>query len=292
MAWILSAFADEAGESTDEQIAALNRAGIDHIDPRSVDGHNIVELPVDLARQVKARYDQAGIRVNMYGSPIGKIDIADDFQTDVKRLEHLAKMRDVFGSNKVRIFSYYNNDGAPEADWKAESTKRLIELAKLADKLDLVLYHENEKHIFGDYVRNVAVLRDEVHASHSERFKMIFDFDNYNQSGEDVWAAWQELRDTTEAIHLKESMRQADGSYQHVPAGTGDGRVPEVLQDAAELRFDGPLTREPHLAHSAAVMATGPSGQANQSLKDMSPADCFQVAADHAINLIKQVGKR
>lgn len=292
MQWTLSAFADEAGESTQHQIDALRRAGIDHIDPRNVDGMNITELPVEQAKAVRAKYDEAGVKVNMFGSPIGKIDIADDLDIDRAKLEHLEKMAEVFDCRAVRIFSYFNNHGAAEHEWRAESLKRLNALVEMAGKLDLVLYHENEKHIFGDPVRRVTVLRDEIHHKHGDRFKLIFDFDNYNQSGEDVWAAWQELGATTEAIHLKESKRQPDGGYQHVPVGTGDGRVAEVLADCAQRGWVGPLTLEPHLAHSAAVMATGPSGQANQALADMGPADCFQVAAEAATKLLQDVERR
>jgi sugar phosphate isomerase/epimerase len=292
MPWTLSAFADEAGQSTDEQIAVLKQTGIDHIDPRNVDGFTITELPVDRAREVRARYDEAGIKVNMFGSPIGKIDIADDFEADVKRLEHLAPLAEVFDCRAVRIFSYFNAHGAAEHEWRAAALERLNKLVDLAEKLDLVLYHENEKHIFGEPVRRVTVLRDEINARRGDRFKMIFDFDNFNQAGEDVWEAWRELGPTAEAIHLKESKRQPDGSYQHVPSGTGDGHVPEVLADLAERGWEGPLTLEPHLAHSAAVLATGPSGAANQAMSDLTPVECFELAADAAKKLLADVGKR
>ena len=42
----LSAFADEAGGSSDAQIEALGRAGLTEIDVRSIDGHNICDLPI------------------------------------------------------------------------------------------------------------------------------------------------------------------------------------------------------------------------------------------------------
>ena len=49
MTWTFSAFADEADQSIDTQINALNEAGIAYIDPRSVDGINISELQPDHA---------------------------------------------------------------------------------------------------------------------------------------------------------------------------------------------------------------------------------------------------
>jgi len=291
MAWTLSAFADEASQSIDEQISVLNEAGIDHVDLRNVDGTNIVELPADHAERVRQKLDAGGIGVCMFGSPIGKIDIADDFETDLQRLRHLGEMKKVFGPQAVRIFSYFNRNGADDSAWRAESLRRLHRLAELAEELDLVLYHENELGIYGGRLADICTLRDEVHRQHPERFKLIFDFDNFNQGGEDVWANWVELRDTTDAIHIKESKRKPDGGHQHVPAGEGDGYIPEILADLAERGWEGPLTLEPHLARSEAVLATGAHGEANEQLADMTPQQCFQVAAKAARKLIQDVAR-
>jgi len=291
MGWILSAFADEAGDRVDEQIRALSEASIGYIDLRSVDGTNIVELPVEQAEAVKAKLDAAGIGVCMYGSPIGKIDLADDFEIDVKRLEHLGAMKQVFGAQAVRLFSYYNRAGQDMAAWKAGAVDRLRRLVEIAERHDLVLYHENELGIYGGPGDAVAELRDAVHAEAPQRFKLIFDFDNFNQNDEDVWSTYAMLREAIGALHLKESKKQSDGSYQHVPAGEGDGQMPRVLSDLASRGWDGPLTLEPHLARSAAVLATGPHGAANQSLADLSPFDCFQVAAKAARKLLADVGR-
>lgn len=292
MAWVLSAFADEAAESTDDQIKVLQEAKIDHIDLRNVDEVNIVELPIDHAKQVKEKLDAGGVSVCMYGSPIGKIDLADDFEIDVKRLKHLGELKKIFGAEKVRIFSYFNKErGADQDTWQRESVERLTELSKLAGDLGLVLYHENEIGIYGGPLDTVCALRDQVHAKFADTFKLIFDFDNFNQNGDDVWEDWVELRDAIGAIHLKESKRQEDGSYQHVPAGDGDGYIPEILADLAERGWEGPLTLEPHLARSKAVLATGPHGSANAALGDMSQTEVFQVAAQAARKLIGDVGR-
>lgn len=292
MKWPVSAFADEAGGTIEEQIEALNNAGLDRIDVRNVNGHSIIALPLDEAEAIRKKLDAAGITVAMYGSPIGKIDITDDFQVDLGRLEHLIKLKPILGCNAVRMFSYFNRkENLPHDQWQAKVLGNMKALIELAASHGMVLYHENERHIFGDLIKDVAVLRDECRDAAPDTFKMIFDFDNYNQSGEDVWEAWQTLGDTSDAIHLKESKKQPDGGYFHVPVGTGDGHVQRILQTLADRGWTGPLTLEPHLSHSAAVMATGPSGQSDQALKDMTPAETFQVAADAAIGILKDVGR-
>jgi sugar phosphate isomerase/epimerase len=292
MNWILSAFADEAADGAEGQIAALLEAGIDHIDVRNADGHNISNMPEDYARTMARKLEAAGIRVCMFGSPVGKIDIADDFEIDVQKMRHLGRMKQIFNADKVRIFSYWNKKGpAEEAVWRKVALERLHRLSDLAGELGLVLYHENELGIFGDYVRRVAILRDEIHAKHPGQFKLIFDFDNFNQCGEPVADAWAKLGPAIEAIHLKESRKGPDGTFQHVPAGQGDGRIPQVLADLAARGWNGPLTLEPHLARSAGVVATGAHGMPNQSLKDLTPAQCFQIAAKAAKELLRQVGR-
>jgi len=283
MAWILSGFPDEACADIAGQIKVVQNARLSHTDLRGVDGGNIVDVPVERAKVIKAQLDEAGLGVNMFGTPIGKIDLADDFQIDIDRLNHVAELADVFGCRAVRVFSYYNQANAPFVAWGKESLRRLGELKARATDLGLVLYNENERHLFGDRADEIIVINDALRDGVT--FKAIFDFDNYNQSGDDVWENWLKLRDATDAFHLKES----DKTGQHVPMGEGAGYAREILADARERGWEGPLSLEPHLAHSPAVMATGPSGQSNQKLADLAPTECWAFAADVARKLLADI---
>ena len=118
MPWTLSGFADEAAADIDGQIVACRRGGLAHLDLRNVNGHNITQLPLDLASDVAAKLRAAGIAVAMYGSPLGKIDITDDFATDLAKLEHLGKLKPILGCSAVRIFSYYNRTKQPLDSWR------------------------------------------------------------------------------------------------------------------------------------------------------------------------------
>lgn len=283
MTWKLSAFTDEAGESCEAQIEAAQNNGLKRLDLRAMDGFNCTVMPIEHAKGVAEKLKAANLEVGMFGSPLGKIDIADNMNTDIGKLEHLAELAPILGCHSVRIFSYYNKENRPHDFWQMESLSRLSLLQKRARELGLVLYHENERHIYGDLcedVLQIATLRD------GKSFKLIFDFDNYNQSGEDVWENWQKLHDKTDAIHLKDST----ATHEHVPAGQGNGRVREILADALARGWSGPVIVEPHLSHSGAVAATGPSGAANQAFSAMAPHESFKVALDAAHQLLKDVG--
>lgn len=286
MTWILSGFADEAADTIDDQIRVIQNAGLTHIDPRLFNSNvSIVDIDEAFARDVKSKLDAAGISANMLGTPIGKIDITDDFQMDLDRLDRVAKTAEMLDCRDIRVFSYFNKTCKSAGAWRDESIKRLATLKDRAKGHGLVLFNENELHLYG---AEVAHVRDIANELRDDAFKMIFDFDNYNQTGEDVWLAWETLRDVTDAFHLKES----DKDCQHVPIGEGAGRSREILTDALQRGWDGCLSLEPHLAHSPAVVATGHHGQANQKLADLSPPQCWQFAAETAKRLISDVGAK
>ncbi len=280
--WTLSAFSDEAGDTLDAQIKAAQRANLKFVDLRSLDGFNISVFPTENASDAKAKLDEAGLGVQMFGSPLGKIDIADDFDIDLKKLRHLGELAPLFDCHAVRIFSYFNKHEAAKSEWEAIALDRLGQLRDEAKALGLKLYHENERHIFGDLghdVKKLAELRN-------ENFATIFDFDNFNQSGEDVWGTWELLSDVTDSIHLKDSTTE----NQHVPVGQGNGQVERILRDAVSRGWSGPLAVEPHLSHSKAVAATGPSGVRNEAFSAMSSADSFHIAVETAQELISRIG--
>ena len=85
--FILSAFADEAGDSLSEQIAALKENEIRLIEPRSFDKRNVITLSNEELLSIRVALDEAGIKVGSLGSPIGKFSIDEDFDAQLESLE-------------------------------------------------------------------------------------------------------------------------------------------------------------------------------------------------------------
>lgn len=246
----LSAFADEAASSTEEQIAALLEAGIRYIDPRKLDGHVITDLPLAHTEAVRRLYDDAQIQVSMFGSPIGKTDITDDFDLELERLDHLGRLAPILGCRAVRIFSFHNRENLPHDRWRESSLDRLKRLKDRAASLGLVLYHENEGGVFGESSENVlaiAALRDDV-------FRLIYDFANYLRTGEPGTETWRKLEPVTDAFHLKD--KQTDGT--HVPIGQGDTSADVILSSAIASGWSGPMTLEPHLFLNDSALRENP----------------------------------
>ncbi|QQE13501.1 sugar phosphate isomerase/epimerase [Planctomycetota bacterium] len=279
---ILSAFTDEASSSIDAQITAAQRANLTHLDLRSIDDYNITNLPPYVAKEIAAKLKAANLSVCMFGSPIGKIDINDDLNIDIEKLNHLADLAPILGTNKVRIFSYYNNANLPKDQWQAEAMHRLHQLSLVAEKRDMVLYHENESDIFGDHPDDIVT----ISSLRSDNFKLIYDFANFLRTSATPDESWSKLKSITDCFHLKD--QKLDN--QHTPIGLGDTNSPAILTEAITNGFTGPIIVEPHLTHSEAVLATHSTGTGDLSLASLPPAETFHIAVTTAQQLLTDAG--
>ena len=230
----LSAFADEASADFAGQIRALREERIPYIELRGLDGKNVSELTDEEAERYAAMLEEGGIRVWAVGSPLGKIGIEDDFEAHLRTAERVFRLAHIFGTEKVRVFSFFTD--TPEKD-EERVIARMIRMKELADGCGVRLYHENEKHIYGDTAARCDTLLRRVPG-----LECVFDPANFVQCNEDIPAALALLRSRVGYYHIKDALF-AGGEV--VPAGFGDGHVGEVIGGIAG---DTVLTLEPHLA--------------------------------------------
>ena len=138
---------------------------------------------------------------------------------------------------------------------------KLRQFIRIAEKHDVVLLHENEKGIYGDTGARCKLLFDRLACPH---FKAAFDFANFVQCEQDTAECWELLHDQIAYIHIKDAL---PGCLLNVPAGTGLGKIPELLRRAfCEEGYHGFLTLEPHLAMFD-FFAPGAKGGESQKLQ-------------------------
>lgn len=229
----LAAFADEAGQSADCQIRALQRCGIGLLEIRGVDGKNVSDLTDREAEAYAEMFADAGIRVWSVGSPIGKIRITDDTDAHMEKFRRTLRTAKILGADKIRIFSFY------EA-YKAEPVvfSLLGEMVKAAEAAGIILCHENEKQIYGDTLARVMRLRENVPG-----LQFVYDPANFIEVGEDPAATLSAFHDKTLYFHIKDVIAETG---EIVPAGFGDGRIAELI-DRIPTEGETVLTLEPHL---------------------------------------------
>jgi len=233
----LCAFADEADAQIDMQIKALNDNGIPFLELRGVNGKNISELTTDEAIALRKQLDNGNVSVWSIGSPIGKINITDDFEPHFELFLHVLELAKILGASCIRLFSFYMQ-GSESDTYQDEVFKRLARFSDAAKGSGITLCHENEKGIFGDIADRCAAIHKQF-----RNIKAIFDPANFVQCGQDTLGAWALLEPYVHYVHVKDAL--SDGAV--VPAGHGDGHLKEII---AQFGANGGevLSIEPHLS--------------------------------------------
>ena len=237
--FVLSAFADEAGSTLDEQIDALKSNGIDYIEPRKINGKGVLELSDEELINTKHKLDEAGIKVNSLGSPIGKYPIDEDFAPHLEDFKRALKVCEVFDTKFMRMFSFFV-DADKLSESRDEVIRRLTVMANEAGKRGITLCHENESRIYGQMPKEVTDILTSVSSLGG-----IFDPANYRMNDADVTEGINATLINLKYLHIKDAVFD---SQMIVPAGEGEGKIGEII-DVVNDKIDGTvyLTLEPHL---------------------------------------------
>ena len=236
----ISGFSDEIDSYIVTQFEVLNKLGIKYFEPRGIDGKNISTLTADEVKELKAKMDKYGIKASSIGSPVGKMNIEDDFSEHFEMFKHVVYIAKELGSKYIRMFSFYKKEGDWTEEKRAEVLKRLKMMIAYAKENNIVLLHENEKDIYGDTIDRCVDLMDNLYC---DNFKAVFDPANFVQSGEDTKYAYEKLNKYIEYMHIKDSC--TDGKV--VPSGVGEGNIEYILKNLFDKGYKGFVSLEPHL---------------------------------------------
>ena len=240
--FIFSAFCDESGENSIEgQIKACKANGITHMELRGFgEDLNINNLSVEQAKEMKKTIDKEGMAVSSIGSGYGKIEITEDFEPHFEAFKNTVEVAKILGAKYIRMFSFYFTNGESYDEYRDEVIRRVKAMADYATENGLICCHENEKGIYGDTAERCLDLLENC----GENLRAVFDPANFIQCGVDTVKAYDLLENHVEYFHIKDAIYK-DGSV--VPAGTGEGRVLEIITRAAKQERTIVLSLEPHL---------------------------------------------
>lgn len=238
---LLSAFADEYSNSFDKQIDYLVQNDMSYIELRFLDGKNIADIGDAEAKEVAKKLADANIGVSAIGSPLGKINIADDFGAHMDKAKRVFETANIVGGKNIRMFSFYLPEGATREESRDAVLERLDKLATLAKEYDVTLCHENEAKIYGESPEQCL----DILSHFGGRIKCVFDMgnfvlDNYKPFPE----AYNMLREYIEYFHIKDALYA--GAI--VPPGCGEASIPEIFEAVKnDFHRDVFVTLEPHL---------------------------------------------
>ena len=238
---IISSFADEYNSDPKIHAAFLEREGVKYIEPRFVGGKNVADLSADEVKEYKKILDSHGVSASALGSPLGKINLADDFDAHLEKAKKCFEAANILGAERIRMFSFYLRDGETRDEARGEVIDKVGKLCDLAEKYNVVLCHENEAKIYGE----TADRCHDLAVSLGGKLKCVFDMGNFVLDGVNPYPyAYELLREHIAYFHIKDSL--SAGAI--VPPGKGEAKIAEIL--AAHAKYsDKPffVTLEPHL---------------------------------------------
>jgi sugar phosphate isomerase/epimerase len=237
----LSGFADEISADLTEQLDVLESEGIRYLELRGVWGKGVLELDDGEITTIKAELDLRGMGVSAIGSPIGKIRLDEPFEPHLEGFRRALHLAEVFGSDYIRLFSFYPPPGENVADHRDEIFERMWALDKAARGHNVKLAHENERRIYGDTPERC---RELLTTLPGDRWVAIFDPANFVVDQIKPFdEAYPLLEEFIDYCHVKDATFDPP-SIQ--PAGQGDGQVPEVLNALDRKGVSCFLSLEPH----------------------------------------------
>jgi len=241
--FILSGFSDEIDGDLRVQIRELKRIGISHMEMRFVYGKNSVDYSVADMKEIKKQLDDAGISVSAIGSPIGKIGITDSFGPHLDLFRHTLELARLLDTRYIRMFSFYIPKGENPDKYRDEVLERWKAFTSEARGAGVILAHENEKGIYGDTAERCL---DIIKSMNTDYVRAVFDPANFIQCDVNTYPdAYHILKEHIAYMHIKDALT---GSGRVVPAGMGDGRLFEILDDINRSTNDEMiLSLEPHL---------------------------------------------
>ena len=251
--WTLTGFADEISPELEEQLETLAQESMGYMELRSVWNTNVLDLSDDELDRIKYATAQRGLRISSIGSPIGKVPVTNRFGPHLERFRRALRAADVMEAPYVRVFSFFIPEDQEPGHYREEVIDRMGIMAGEAEDSGVTLLHENEKVIYGDVPSRCL---DILAGVGSPALRAAWDAANFVQCGVRPYKeGYASLRPYVEYVHVKDAI---SGSDRVVPAGEGDGQLPETLSALRASGFDGFFSLEPHLA--SAGMYSGFSG--------------------------------
>ncbi len=277
MKLLLSAFADESCDGFAGQIDALKRNGLGFLEIRNLDGMNVSKLTLTQAKEIRKQLEDEGLGVWSIGSPIGKIQISDDFEAHMDLYRHTLDVAEELGAGNIRLFSFFMPKEEDPARYKNLVLDRMARFVETAAPYGVNPCHENEKGIYGDIASRCLELHQAVPG-----LKAVFDPANFVQCGQDTLEAWKMLAPYVHYLHIKDALPNG----QVVPPGKGLGNVPAIVRAYLE-KGGSAVSLEPHLYEFVGLKALEQEGE-ESVVGAMNFADAPS-AFDYAVNTFKSV---
>jgi sugar phosphate isomerase/epimerase len=253
----MTGFADEASKGIDGQIKATKDLGWKYIESRGIDGKNIHDLPDADFDRVAGKLQDAGVRINCFGSAIanwGK-QITEPMDSSLAEARRAIPRMQRLGTKLIRIMSFaVLKDRTPDDQMEEERFRRLRELHQMFADAGITPVHENCMNYGGMGWTHTLRMIENVPG-----LKLVFDTGNPVFTPDYVkpkpwprqsaWEFYAHVREHVAYVHVKDGVwDEANQKSIFTHANEGQGEVKRIVKDLLRNGYDGGFSIEPHLA--------------------------------------------
>lgn len=258
----LAFITDEATQSLDEAIAFALEHGLDGVELRSVEDTPVDRISVPVLRQYRRRLADAHLAVCDLASSFFKCR-PEDAPGEMEKLARLCDAADALDCVNIRGFAFFAGPAGPAV------TEEMVALFAPA----LALVKSRGKRLLLEADPSVNTTSHAALAALLARLDdpaagAIFDPGNdlYDPGGETPWPdGYQAVRPWLCHVHIKDAVREADGSARCVRVGEGAVDYPGLLRALRRDGYDGWLSLETHYRKQTVIseqMMRQPGGTA------------------------------
>ncbi len=248
----LTGFADEAAAGIDGQIKATKQLGWEYIESRNIDGKNIHDLSDAEFDAAADKLEEAGVKINCFGSAIANWakPIDEPFDSSLEEARRAIPRMKRLGTKLIRIMSFaVLKDRSPEDQMADERFRRVNILHRMFTDEGLMPVHENCMNYGGMGWEYTLRLLDAVPG-----LKLVFDtanpgLDTPNSPRQSSWEFYSHVKEHIAYIHIKDMVWDKEGNKAiYTFPGEGDRDVKRILKDLLASGYDGGISIEPHMA--------------------------------------------
>lgn len=268
---------DKLGIITDEVSSSLVDAlewakchGLRHVEIRTIDGVNAIDLSDSHLRWIREQVNQSGLFVSCLASPVFKCPLSpsrpvqrgdmfgdqeDTVDGHFEKLQRSIDIAHMLGTRRIRIFSFWR-ERDPRAFYD-EIVRHLREAARVAEERNILLLLENEPSCNGGFAAEVGEF---VHAVASPALKVLWDPGNEAYGGRSSFPeGYRAIKEVVAHVHLKDVRHCANGKPVCVPIGSGEIPFIDHFTALQEDGYAGLYTIETHFMPDGGTLADGSS---------------------------------
>ena len=261
----ISCFSDEIASRFDDQLRVISDLGMNFFEVRTVDDIPVLSLSDFTCREIRKKADDLGMTITCVASPIGKNPVSFPLDESVEQVKRASEIAEFFGCNKIRIFSFFKEEGRTLDEEINMSAERLCAMAETAKDFGTVLVMEGGHNTVGEHGKDSLTLFQRVN---NASLRCAFDAAAFVASGDTpLTDCLPQLLPYVEYMHMKDCRF---GESKRVVVGEGDGQIDKILDQVRDM--DLVLSLEPHLDYAGATRGFSgemPFRQAHKALINM-----------------------